>query len=69
MAEARSRLLAILGEQPQQPSALVKDYLTYIVAGELRPPDPESLSIIDKLLDLAMTPTSAPSGSCPRRAL
>ncbi|HNN91147.1 MAG TPA: hypothetical protein PKI03_02715 [Pseudomonadota bacterium] len=54
--EARSQLLAILSEQPQQRSALVK-LLDVYRRGELRPPEiQESLSIIDKLLDLAMTP-------------
>ena len=57
--------MAILSEQPQQRSALVK-LLDVYRRGELRPPEiQESLSIIDKLLDLAMTPASAPSGSLP----
>ncbi len=56
VAEARSQLLAILSEQPQQRSALVK-LLDVYRRGELRPFEiQESLSIIDKLLDLAMTP-------------
>jgi hypothetical protein len=54
--EARSQLLAILSEQPQQRSALVK-LLDVYRRGELRPAElQESLAIIDKLLDLAMTP-------------
>ncbi len=56
VSEARSQLLAILSEQPQQRSALVK-LLDVYRRGELRPAElQESLAILDKLLDLAMTP-------------
>lgn len=54
--EARSQLHSILSEQPQQRSALVK-LLDIYRRSELRPTElQESLAIIDKLLDLAMTP-------------
>lgn len=56
LPEARSQLQAILVEQPQQRSALVK-LLDVYRRGDLRPAElAESMQILDRLLDLAMTP-------------
>lgn len=56
LLEARSQLQAILSEQPQQRSALVK-LLDVYRRGDGRPADvAESLLLLERLLDLAMTP-------------
>lgn len=56
LSEARMQLQAILSEQPQQRSALVK-LLEVYRRGDGRPSDvAESLQLLDRLLDLAMTP-------------
>ena len=56
LSEARTQLQAILSEQPQQRSALVK-LLDVYRRGDGRPSEiAESMQILDRLLDLAMTP-------------